>query len=480
MKNAAFCNSLRVLISTTVLLLQAASLHAQPDEVREAVRLSREYLELVDGTQKTRLAKQLSEHDVRWQQVIAELGSREHDDVKPGYYPQQHFSDPALREEHPDDLLYLVVPKEYQPDKPIGLVVFMHGGGSGSPRTAPGTYMTPGTTDEPQAGTPIGDVFESIGMIGVGPSAPWNEKDNSRWTVPEADEYIADVIRECKVRFHIDPDRVMLFGHSMGGFGAFHQVQRQPDRFAAVLCSAGSWRLACWPVIRGTAFGLLHGTKDAQRGVRARYTDIAYSRAAHQMLTRREIPHTIVEDSGGHSIGFHKKQIKQFFADSSDVRRNPYAAHIALASPVGYVSHKCFPVKHNRWLTLDAQTEGDIEFDEVRSSRKGVSQKSSEEDWNAWTLTQTTTKRPGALIEAVNEGGNRFRVTTNNVSRLTLWLHARMVDFGAPVRVNVDGKTRFEGRVSPSLVQALDSYHRRGDWRLVYPAKVTLDIAEPE
>ena len=76
-------------------------------------------------------------------------------------------------------------------------------------------------------------------MIGVGPSAPWNENDHQRWCLPEADEYLADVIRECKTRFNVDPDRVFLCGHSMGGFGAYHQVQRQPDRFAAGVPLAG-------------------------------------------------------------------------------------------------------------------------------------------------------------------------------------------------------------------------------------------------
>ena len=40
-----------------------------------------------------------------------------------------------VREKHPDDLLYLVVPSGYRPEEPTPLVVFMHGGGKGSPRS---------------------------------------------------------------------------------------------------------------------------------------------------------------------------------------------------------------------------------------------------------------------------------------------------------------------------------------------------------
>ena len=78
------------------------------------------------------------------------------------------------------------------------------------------------------------------------------------------------------------------------------------------------------------------------------------------------------------------------------------------------------------------------------------------------------------MIEAVNLGGNRLKVTTTNVSRFTLWLHPTMVDFGKPVQVTVNGEPRFDARVAPSLATALESFERRRDWGLVYPAKITL------
>jgi len=128
-------------------------------------------------------------------------------------------------------------------------------------------------------------------MIGVGPSAPWNEDDHSRWCLPEADDYIADVVQECKTRFYIESDRVFLLGHSMGGFGAYHQVQRQPDRFAAVIASAGSWSLAQWPVIRGTAFCIVHGARDAELGARDRHTDVAFAATrSGQIDLRQQVP----------------------------------------------------------------------------------------------------------------------------------------------------------------------------------------------
>lgn len=311
---------------------------ADPDQ---AVELSRQYLESVDPGKKAALAEKLAPLAADWQQVLDQLRTSRHEAVKPGYYREEHFSDPALRKRHPEDLLYLVVPSSYQPATATGLVVFMHGGGKGSARSAPDRYMAPADKDTPVGSTRLGEIFEATGMIGVGPSAPWNENNHSRWTMPESDEYLADVILECKRRYHIDPDRVFLMGHSMGGFGAYHQVQRQPDRFAAVIASAGSWTL---------------------------------------------------------------------------------------------------------------------------------------EEWNSWRLTRSKVEHRGAMVEAINKGDNLIEVTTSNVARFTVWLHPRMVDFCQAVRVTVNGEPRFEGKVEPSLGTALESFERRRDWGLVYPAKITLDL----
>ena len=81
----------------------------------------------------------------------------------------------------------------------------------------------------------------------------------------------------------------------------------------------------------------------------------------------------------------------------------------------------------------------------------------------------------GAMIEAINLGENRLKVTVTNVSRCTLWLHSAMVDFEKPIQVTVNGEPCFDALVTPSLVTALESFERRRDWGLVYPAKITLD-----
>jgi len=58
-------------------------------------------------------------------------------------------------------------------------------------------------------------------------------------------------------------------------------------------------------------------------------------------------------------------------------------------------------------------------------------------------------------------------------ARAYLVADTEMVDLD-DVRVLVRGQERFRGPVQPNLVTLLDSYLRRRDWGLLYPAKVTI------
>lgn len=474
-RNRSRCSNWLV-FATFLAALAALPGYAFTASLDQTVQAARQYLECADRQKKAALSQKLAEYKGGWNDVVEALRPRPTQTVKPGYYREEHFSLPLLRAKRPDDLLYLVVPSDYQLERPTGLIVFMHGGGKGSQRTAPASYMAPADASSPPSSARLGDLFEAVGMIGVGPSAPWNENDHSRWCLPKADDYIADVIQECKARFNVDADRVFLMGHSMGGFGAYHQVQRQPDRFAAVIASAGSWSLAQWPVIRGTTLCIVHGTRDAERGVRDRHTDIAFARWAHRLLSQRSIPNVFKEHPGMHPFGYSKPSVLEFFDASRELRRDPFFPHVVLASPVGYSTSKCYPASHNRWVTLDAMAEGQLGYDALERHGSGHSKDSPIEEWKQWELRHKTVKRDGSLLEALNQGENRLAVTTTNVSRLTLWLHPSMVDFAEPIQVTLNGEKCFDQRITPSLATLLDSFERRRDWGLVYPAKISLDV----
>ena len=203
-------------------------------------------------------------------------------------------------------------------------------------------------------------------------------------------------------------------------------------------------------MIRGTPLCIVQGVHDARPGVRWHYTDIEYGRQTDKLLTAAGLDHTYLEHNGKHAIAYGRKLIAKYFASAKGLRRDPYYPHIGLASPVGYGLPYCFPVEHNRWLSLDEATAGEIPYDEFRSHSHG--------DFASWTLEHRTRKHAGSAIDAIDNGDNTFEATTQNVARFTVWLHPKMIDVARPVTIVVNGTTRFTGRLRPSLLTALESF----------------------
>lgn len=440
---------------------------AEPGAVdhETAVRLARQFLTSESDDEREQLHARLDGFAGDIDRVLNALRDRDYPAVKPGYYPELKFAAESRREKYPDDLLYFVVPKSYDPARPTGLIVFLHGGGLNTSRDAPEytlRFAAPGSTETDRSGR----MLAATGMITVGPSAPGKGESYYRWCLKSAEEYLMDVISECEERFHIDPDRVFLFGHSMGGFGGYHQALRQPDRFAAIIISSGAWDCGYWPVVRGTPLCIAQGVHDAVRGERWHHTDVEYARWTHRILTREGLEHEYHEHDGGHDISNNRDIVGRYLAKNVERRRDPYYPHITLASPLGFAWNYLHRVPHNRWLTLDESTEGELEYDDLVTRGDG--------DFDTWRLEHHRSSRRGATIDAVNRGGNRIDVTTLNVARFTVWLHPKMVDVAKPVTIRVNGKVRYTGPVRPSLSTALKSYERRRDWGLIYPIKIEL------
>jgi pimeloyl-ACP methyl ester carboxylesterase len=418
-----------------------------------AATLSRQYLASDSRAERAQLARRLADYDGPIDPVLRQLSARTYQAARQSYYPHVHFITPELLKRHPRDLLYYLVPNGYRPDRPSGLIIFMHGGGKSTTANAPDNTLH----------SPTGDMLAATGMVVVGPSAP-QASSYYRWCLRDLDQYLLDVILEAKSHFHIDPDRVFLLGHSMGGFGAYHHAQRSPDRYAAVVVNSGSWSRGYWPVIRGTPLCIVQAVDDARPGVRWHYTDVEYGRWTDRILTREGLDHLYLEHEGHHGIGYARPQLAEFFASAGRLRRDPYYRHVVLATPAGFRPSCSFPVRHNRWLTLNEPTKGSIEYDELLAHDHGT--------FDSWRLEHRVSTLSGSTIEAVNQGGNVIVITTRHVARFTVWLHPQMVDVSRPVRIFVNGRERFDARVHPSLLTALESYERRQDWGLIYPIKV--------
>lgn len=124
------------------------------------------------------------------------------------------------------------VPSRYDKAKKSPLVVALHGLGS----TPQQIMRYPGLTDLAEKHgyivvAPMG--YNSRGWygqrirIGVTPKDPDNLHELSQRDV-------MNVLEQARRDFSIDPDRIYLMGHSMGGGGTFHLAMEHPQMFAAL------------------------------------------------------------------------------------------------------------------------------------------------------------------------------------------------------------------------------------------------------
>ena len=71
-----------------------------------------------------------------------------------------------------------------------------------------------------------------------------------------------DMLRAKMATLPVDPARVYVTGISMGGYGTWDAIQREPDLFAAALPICGGGDIAMASVIRHIPIWTFHGDKD--------------------------------------------------------------------------------------------------------------------------------------------------------------------------------------------------------------------------
>lgn len=115
-----------------------------------------------------------------------------------------------------------------------------------------------------------------IPFVVVSPQCP----DGKSWLDLDGFDVLLDTLVKT---YRIDPSRIYLTGHSMGGSGVWYVAQRYRDRFAAIApVAAGQVPLSWAPRLGDLPVWILHGDKDDLTPFRfAREMENALERAGH-------------------------------------------------------------------------------------------------------------------------------------------------------------------------------------------------------
>jgi poly(3-hydroxybutyrate) depolymerase len=340
--------------------------------------------------------------------------------------------------------IYYYVPDGIDRTKPAPLLVFLHGGSTRTPDSAPENYFSeskkwlmPDIADAP--------------FIVAAPSAP-PATDGSRWNRDGVSKFIDAAIAAAKCKFNIDPERVFLGGHSMGCYGAYHLGQILADRFAGVWMSAGAWWEADFRAFHGTPVYIQHGSRDCDprreywgghsAPRRHHWCGVSFARAADELMSRYGVEHVYDEHDGGHSLQFPqaKASMRRFFSWTMDKRRNPYSKKAALITPCGTKHPDVEKIVRSRWLELIESTEEEIGVDAIVLHGPAVAK--TEEDLQNQRYSLVKRYWDGSRIIAENKGGNRFVADTENVKRFAIYLSSAMGDIEKPFIVEFSGGRR--------------------------------------
>ena len=358
---------------------------------------------------------------------------------------QEPFFLPA----YPEYPVYLHVPEGLDLGTPVPLFFFMHGGDKNSPPEAPfKTYL------DPEKGT-LYPLVKNAPFVTVAPCAPF-AKDGKRWNYPGSTAYIEAVISAVRERVNADADRIIFGGHSMGGFGAYHNGTLLADRFSCILLSAGAWLETDFRAFLGTPVFILHGRYDCAANYRETHPEprhhdwcgLSFARAAHELMLRDNVPHVYHEHDGGHGLRWEpaKMAFLDFISYAMQFRRNPYPRRCAVISPGGSADPTLEEHLSSRYLRIDGTLPGAVELDKIVLTGPNIAW--TVEELRAQSYRLAKAPHPGARLLAENLGGNRFAVTAENVARFTLFLAPPMADLEKEVEITVNGRV-FRGKPEP-------------------------------
>jgi predicted esterase len=168
----------------------------------------------------------------------------------------------------------ILVPEVYNGSRPAALVVALHGMG-GDENSIFDAY---GGAFKPAA--------EHAGFIAVCPKG----RDTASMYRGSAEQDVMDVLAEVRRDYKIDPNRIYLMGHSMGGYGTWSIAMAHPDVFAAIGPISGGGNPAGMAKIAQIPEYVVHGDNDPTVAVSQSRTMVEAGKKAGANIVYVEVP----------------------------------------------------------------------------------------------------------------------------------------------------------------------------------------------
>ncbi len=323
------------------------------------------------------------------------------------------------------------------------LVILLHGiNGNGGQPMGYGKELA--ATNECIAVAPSVQPLPGGYPIEDGIPAQLSQQFPSWWMYEPAKSFTLEALRKARSMYPLDPEKVVLAGASMGGYGTWNIGLRHADRWAAIAPMCGG-------------------------------------------LSR--LGHVGMEDSRSNALLVNGLLFPVWAAHGDADTVVPYApdkkAADSLTALGGDVTFKTLVgVGHDMAGSvqgtgpLAAELRAFVTTKVRKASPTKVTYLSAGTTLDGAHWLRIATRSPGdraKITGEVDTAKNSVNVTGESVEKARIYLDDRILDLSKPVVVQVKGQTRSSAVVAPNMTAVLESWKSRQDEGLVYMAFVEVD-----
>ena len=338
---------------------------------------------------------------------------------------------------------FVYVPTSYDPAKPTPLLVVGHGGSAardlGFAVRAARSGLDPWIASAEKHGFLVVAPLTDRGWMQIGTSLLFSA--------------IARMQRD----FHVDPDRVFLTGHSMGGHLTWRSAFWFADRWAAVSPMSGGYDY----VKSKDVWNLVNVPGYATFGAREPYQINEFNKIIGAWMKDHAYPWTNQEKEGEHEIFLDEvEKVAAFFAaQKRDLYRKQVWARVGGLQFTAAESNPAWGKEHvwNPERPIELSTMFWLRF-----------------------FPPAPDMPPEKHVQTVHgevKDGNVIELTCENVRRIRVYLHPQMVDLAQPVTIVANGRKVFAGKVPANMGLMLGLAREFGDRGRVFHAAVDVMVA---